>query len=396
MLLKIFIFIYVFSQIIFYDSITIIPKITGSCLAFLVLLKMFKRPDSINFKWPLIVLLVLIGQAFFNFAFNPIPGTEKSIMSFILISVLLIFFYQGLIISNGFRTALTAFCSGIFINYILIIFFSERFNFKLEWGRVFGTLGNPNYFAFMCNIGFIFFLWLKQTAKKKWSRWIIPFAIVLTAVNVVWSGSKTNILIFSCICFFLFFSVQGNFSHKSFFKGILLTFLSVAGIIAFSNSSFIFMILPEDDVVWKRLDYIGAFFKGDAALDSSDNLRMDMMIYGWEKWVDFPVFGHGFDSYTYLSGFGTYSHSNFIEILFNAGLFGFIFFYSIYFYFFNQFKNKMQNSYISIFVAISLLLIFSFMELSIVFFDDKLIWIVILTITSALSVRFNSLKPITN
>ncbi len=66
-----------------------------------------------------------------------------------------------------------------------------------------------------------------------------------------------------------------------------------------------------------------AMLQGDAVMtDESTFTRMNMINKAVDLWASKPVFGVGYDGFTRLSGFDTYSHSSFSEILCNGGLFG--------------------------------------------------------------------------
>jgi hypothetical protein len=57
-------------------------------------------------------------------------------------------------------------------------------------------------------------------------------------------------------------------------------------------------------------------------LESSSRLRIAMLGRAAELWAEHPILGCGFDGFTRLSGFGTYSHTTFGEVLCNAGAVG--------------------------------------------------------------------------
>ena len=68
---------------------------------------------------------------------------------------------------------------------------------------------------------------------------------------------------------------------------------------------------------------MGNFISGDRILGSSDLTRLELVKFGLLHWLDKPFFGHGFDSFSFMSGFGYYSHNNIVENLYNGGIFGF-------------------------------------------------------------------------
>ena len=59
-----------------------------------------------------------------------------------------------------------------------------------------------------------------------------------------------------------------------------------------------------------------------------------MIEIGLQKWQESPLWGYGFDSFKYfnesVTGHFYYSHNNFVEMLYNLGIIGFIAYYSYY------------------------------------------------------------------
>ena len=83
-------------------------------------------------------------------------------------------------------------------------------------------------------------------------------------------------------------------------------------------------------------DFFGLFDETKSA-DGSTLLRTKMAKAGMEKWIENPLFGYGFDSFKYynassVTGHLYYSHNNFVELLYNQGVIGFIAYYAFYVY----------------------------------------------------------------
>jgi O-antigen ligase len=67
---------------------------------------------------------------------------------------------------------------------------------------------------------------------------------------------------------------------------------------------------------------------GQGSLNEGDILRQYYIETGLAEFKESPIWGNGFYYSAYL--FGHYSHNNYIELLMNNGIIGFIAYYSIY------------------------------------------------------------------
>ena len=60
--------------------------------------------------------------------------------------------------------------------------------------------------------------------------------------------------------------------------------------------------------------------------------RSGMIRDGARLFLQRPLLGYGLDCFRFASGLGTYSHNNYVEILFGVGIPGIITYYSMYFF----------------------------------------------------------------
>jgi len=70
-----------------------------------------------------------------------------------------------------------------------------------------------------------------------------------------------------------------------------------------------------------------------------------MIQEGLRGWLKSPIFGHGIDSFRYFSQYGTYSHNNYVELLYSTGIIG----TSVYYGYsliltYKLFKSKSANN----------------------------------------------------
>ena len=88
--------------------------------------------------------------------------------------------------------------------------------------------------------------------------------------------------------------------------------------------------------------------------DGTEDISRVMLIwYGWNWFLEHPVFGVGVNNFRALSnlvplfaGKNFYAHNNYIEMLVGCGLVGFILYYSAHFYLLNSVAARWVVSYI--------------------------------------------------
>lgn len=80
--------------------------------------------------------------------------------------------------------------------------------------------------------------------------------------------------------------------------------------------------------IFVRLQRLLTFFQeGKINSARSISLRLEMIHYGAVEWLKNPLLGQGIRAFEKYSNFGYYSHNNYVEILYNFGIIGFVLFY---------------------------------------------------------------------
>jgi O-antigen ligase len=70
------------------------------------------------------------------------------------------------------------------------------------------------------------------------------------------------------------------------------------------------------------LERVTQTLDANRSVQGSDQVRLDMIEKGIGLFMDKPLVGHGFDSYRFLAGYGTYSHNDWVEMLVGVGVIG--------------------------------------------------------------------------
>lgn len=144
------------------------------------------------------------------------------------------------------------------------------------------------------------------------------FAMLLGAQFIMFqSGSRQGLI---------WLVLAGAFVGAFFFRKSLVTgfILSIpVGILGLAAGFVIF----KDTTVVQR--FLVIFDPTMMALDPEQSFetRAEMILRGVELFAESPIWGHGNEGFRVLSGFFTYSHNNYIELLVNYGMLGSFLFY---------------------------------------------------------------------
>lgn len=181
---------------------------------------------------------------------------------------------------------------------------------------------NVNDIGLMMLWGIIISCYLAKTYNKKLYYCFILFFIPL----ILYSGSRK-----AWIAAILFSFVMIYINNK---RRLLLSLL-ISALVLFIVYTLIINVEFLYNAGGNRLvDFFNGFF-GTGEYDSSAMLREKYISLGWQWFLENPVFGRGINAYRYLlkyeMGRYTYSHNNFIELLVDVGVVGFLSFYSMYF-----------------------------------------------------------------
>lgn len=164
------------------------------------------------------------------------------------------------------------------------------------FGRVYALAGVGSFFCFLNN-------------KKKLLHGL---STMLFLVNVLASGSRGALVV---LVFGIVLSSSVYYGFKNIWKFILIGLVVLLGVYYLLNMSQFAMINH-------RLSGLFGEHREESVLG-----RQNMILVGWELFKKHPFWGTGLSSFSVISGFGTYSHNNYIEVLVSLGIIGFLIYY---------------------------------------------------------------------
>lgn len=320
-----------------------------------------------TFIKPYIIYFTIIPNMFlisYMWAYNPSVVIGK-VITIAQISLLCIIAYHIIIQENdGERIINIILTGGIFLCIYSVLFYgpTEIINSMLNGNRIGAEISQENIFGMNAAITVIICFYKCLYKDKKYFLIIfLPFIIAMS------SGSKKS-LISMILGIFIILTLKYGLKH--IFKLIAMSIVTLIII-------WIILQNPLFESINNRMDEFLNLFSSNGKIDGSTQLRADFIEFGIDKFLEKPILGHGTSNYAVINTVrpGYYSHNNFIEILVNNGILGFIIYYSSYIYIlFKLIKLIMKKDNIAI-VLFTIIFITLIMQVAIVVFYDKLQYI---------------------
>ncbi len=180
---------------------------------------------------------------------------------------------------------------------------------------------------------------------------IFIFAIPLPFAAILWSTSLKTVL--SLCVFILLIGAFTIFDYRRL--SLVVKTISLSIVIIFAATQFIDItrFIPA----YERIEYRVRLYADDLGLIESDtneivrrsqvDLRANLVTRGFDYFKESPVLGHGANQFRILygreTGFFTYSHNTFIELLVGFGLIGIILFLAFLWIFFKAVRQHRKD-----------------------------------------------------
>ena len=234
-----------------------------------------------------------------------------------------------------------------FMSSVLLI----RCNFDFMSLRNNGTqiIGlDKNYFSIIIVFAVIISYCFYRTSKNKLYLVCLPFYILV----IVGSGSRKALLSIALgIGVMYVYAYRDNI--KKLLRFIVLFTVLMIVLLIFIRSRFA-------DLYNRVINGIAVFFLDTSSVyDTSASIRTLLIERGLDLFFSNPVLGVGMNNFSFFSGdinvYGgyMYAHNNYIEILADFGIIGFVIFYSMYciFFYINKKHNKIFSDKTDLTVA---------------------------------------------
>ncbi|MDD3747065.1 MAG: O-antigen ligase family protein [Anaerostipes sp.] len=301
------------------------------------------------------------------------------------------FVWKALIVSSIIMTVFLLFTTP-YVDWINAMKASS--NASTAANRIGRSIGfQPNGLGIIC--AFTIIIWIYVYSIGKANKKLTFIMITLLTIVILFTKSRKAliILVLGPILYLILYKAR---------KSKLLLILPVAGVAIvimtwlFLNVSFLY------DMIGFRLVGFFSVFNHSINADASILARNNMVKTGLDLFKQYPVAGVGFGnfSYYYFHNYGgwaeVYAHNNYIEILSDTGLIGFVLYYYIPFsILFNLIKNWKRFVIIDrklTALLITFIIIRLIMDYGMVDYDDE--FVQICTVTCYCGIKYLKRKVI--
>lgn len=189
--------------------------------------------------------------------------------------------------------------------------------------------GNANIFADLMMTAVMYALWLLlYGSRNNWQR-LLALGITAADMYALSLSGGRKFFVVPLLFFYLLLLFRADRRGRRHVVKYTLFFLAFAAIV--------WVVIMNVPIFYEsigvRMEGLIANMLGGKG-DSSSERRELLRQLALEGWLERPLFGHGFDSFQFLSvqhtGRQYYSHCNYTELLYNNGIVGFLLYYSMY------------------------------------------------------------------
>lgn len=264
-------------------------------------------------KWCMIFACVILVSMIY--APNIDYSIQYALLPF-LIQFALLFVLENIVLRKGFD-----WFANIFIMYGIVIITLSFVLYApdLFSGHRFGyTRGiNPNELMINLIIPITFLIY--KAMNKKAKSQISWFFIILGVVIMLCSGSKKSLLAISI--FLLIFIINAKSTQQRFKIILVVIIMLLLLIYAIFNIDFLYQSIG------RRIELLLLAKKGLVDDQYTDEIRFRMRELALNMFLDHPILGNGAEAFREKSGYNTYSHNTYTEILCSYGIVGTILFF---------------------------------------------------------------------
>ncbi len=203
-------------------------------------------------------------------------------------------------------------------------------------------IGNPNSAGCLLSI-YLFFITYNITQKEK-SKKIKHILALLLCFGVILATGSKKAIIMGIIAFLIFLFQNGHIIKKRLIYFVI--FLVVAVV------SCLYVPVLYQNIGRRFLSLFGELGIIEFQTDHSSELRIDYTEKATELWKDDILIGGGYNNFRVNSGYQTYSHNNYMELLTTVGLIGTTIYYGYYLFLMIKIfrKKNMRNIIYGLFI----------------------------------------------
>jgi O-antigen ligase len=309
----VFVFLYIVAVILFsaWPGYSLIATVLGLTLASVFVVEVLVHRQQFSFPVPLIMFALFCCYCIIQMVWAP-GGTTA------LLTVIQLLIFSTIIVNYIIKRGLLVVELAVYVGIILSMVYLLLFGAHARDGRIGSTVGNQNEYAYvlMCGVILIMRRILFGLQGRTFNIKALVLCVVYLAISLYGilflAGSRTGTAVtLGAVGLLAFYWVFSQPARRRMWAlaGVSILFVSLGLAIALSPQS-------------ERFTPVMAYFGGQAVEDNSMLIRQSMVNEGLELWLERPFTGWGIDRYRDVSGWGTYAHDNYIELLVDGGVVG--------------------------------------------------------------------------
>ena len=246
--------------------------------------------------------------------------TPLTVLSLSLLSIFLFEFAKTY--SKPSRVFFAIMMGGVLFALYFTVYYSRDI-FALNLGKRLGSYFNDlNQLGRMISVYFLIAFVSAFTSEKSVYRIVCGFFSFLFFAILLLTGSISNILVSFLIAFVFVFIFLNGVTKK-------IVFLLIVDVLIFALVSLYY--LPFMAYYRERIDgIIAVFFKTENRADGSALSRLMLSVDALLLFFTKPLFGFGYFSTNQFILENSTAHNNFFQLLLDFGIFGFLFYESIF------------------------------------------------------------------
>jgi O-antigen ligase len=386
----VFIVIYVLTLVLFGQNpkteTFVMPVAVALIIVFAVEVVALRRGFSVPV--PLVWFAAYLGFSMFQMVWA--PGSVGTLL------LLLEIFVVALVVANheaygGSRRVVEySFYLAVLCTFVYNLFSHE---IPLD-GRIGSTLLNANAYSQVLMFGVLFALrqWLVGSVRHRlgWKTALVLVAFIGLGVYgiVDLTGSRKGIVM--TVAAGVLIAVYWVW-HQPIRRRLL---VSVLVVIALAGIGYGLYRSPQT----ARITEVSGFLQGESVRDTGLAKRSGMLEEAVHLWLQRPFTGWGLDQFRNVSGWNTYSHDNYVELLANQGIVGCLLYLMVYVSTLASLARSLQRSRdaglsADVFWAMVAVAVMMGWDIGAVSYYDRLSWFV-LSVAVGVSMRArSSLRP---
>ena len=378
-----FVFLYVVAVVLFAQSseTSLIATVLGFTLAYVFVVELVGRHRGFCFPAPLVWFLLFMCFCMFQMIWS--PGSLAMLLTLTQLLILSFIVVNYIVFGSGDRAIEYAFYVAVILTFAYtVVFKSESYG-----GRVGSTLFNANTYAYVLMLGALFSIRrvllnnINHTLSFKNSIALFAYFALCVYGIVYLTGSRKGILltIAAGVVLALHWVWRQPIRRRPLLSASIVVVFALVGYALYTSPQF------------SRIVDLSNFFGGRSVVDTGLVKRSSMYRDAIALWLQRPFSGWGLDQFRVVSGWSTYSHDNYVELLANQGLIGLFAYVMIYVSTFvslvrSYFLSRDPQVFTELFWALTVLGVQVAWDAGAVSYYDKLTWI-ILSVVVAVSVR---------